>query len=229
MPRYLGYLVDRKVQVIDTGAGRRVREEEVPADARTVVTANRTVRIAGAVRPSGCRFVITGRDAGSGQQAWQREGYDLQTAGGAGCEPRRDPPGGGTALIGVRGDGRPVVLSAVDGRELAVADLDETILGTNGEIAVIRSANGNQIRALSLANGRVAWTRPATSSVKVGVTAYAVFLSDPAVNKLTAVDPGSGQVRLDLKTGARVVGIHPGGVVLGRGRTIGYIAFSGTA
>jgi hypothetical protein len=32
-----------------------------------------------------------------------------------------------------------------------------------------------------------------------------------------------------LDTGAEVVGVHPDGVVLGRGRTIGYIALSGTA
>jgi outer membrane protein assembly factor BamB len=229
MPRYLGYLIDRKVQVIDTGAGRRVREEEVPGDARSVVAGNRIVRVAGAERDNGCRFVVTGRDAGNGQQVWQRDGYDLRTTGGAGCEPRRDPPGGGTALVGVRGDNRPVVLSAVDGREIVVANVDETILGLNAEVVVIRNAAGNQLRAVGLASGRVAWTRPVPASVKVGVTVYAVFLFDPAANKLTAVDPGSGQVRLDLETAAQVLGIHPAGVVLARGRTIGFIAFSATA
>jgi outer membrane protein assembly factor BamB len=229
MPRYLGYLIDRKVQVVDTSAGRRVREEEVPNDARSVVVANRTVRIVGAVRNNGCRFVVIGRDAGSGQQVWQREGYDLQTTGGAGCEPRKDPPGGGTALIAIRGDNRSVVLSAVDGRELAVAAPGESILGTNGEVAVLRSGDGKQIRAINLGTGGAAWTRPAESSAKVGITAYAVFIVDAATDRLVAVDPGSGQVRLDLKSGAEVLGISPTGVVLGRGRTIGWIGFGATA
>jgi len=229
VPRYLGYLIDRKVQVVDTTAGRRVREEEVPNDTRSVVAANRTVRVVGAVRSNGCRFVVTGRDAASGQQVWQREGYDLQTTGGAGCEPRRDPPGGGTALIAIRGDNRAVVLSAVDGRELAVAGPEETILGTNGEVVVIRSRDGKQLRAVGLGTGGANWTRPVQPSAKVGVTGYAVFIVDAATDRLTAVDPGSGQVRLDLESGAEVLGVSPGGVVLGRGRTIGYIAFSGTA
>jgi len=229
MPRYLGYLIDRKVQIVDTSAGRRVREEEVPNDARSVVAANRTVRTVGSVRSNGCRFVVTGREAGSGQQVWQREGYDLQTTGGAGCEPRRDPPGAGTALIAVRGDNRAVVLSAVDGRELAVAGPDETILGTNGEVAVIRGRDGKQVRAVNLGTGGAAWTRPTQPSAKVGVTAYAVFILDASTDRLVAVDPGSGQVRLDVESGAEVLGISPDGVVLGRGRTIGWIGFGAAA
>jgi outer membrane protein assembly factor BamB len=229
MPRYLGYMIDRKVQVVDTSAGRRVREEEVPNDARAVVAANRTVRIVGAVRNNGCRFVVTGRDAGGGQQVWQREGYDLQTTGGAGCEPRKDPPGAGTAMVAIRGDNRSVVLSAVDGRELAVAGPDETILGTNGEVVVMRSGDGRQIRAVNLGTGGAAWTRAAEPSAKVGVTAYAVFITDAATDRLVAVAPGSGQVRLNLESGAEVLGISPDGVVLGRGRTIGWIGFGASA
>jgi outer membrane protein assembly factor BamB len=229
MPRYLGYVIDHKVQVVDTSAGRRVREEDVPNDARPVVAATRTVRIVATVGTNGCRFVATGRDAGTGRQVWQRENYDMLTTGGAGCEPRQAPPGGGTALIAVRGDNRSVVLSAVDGRELAVAGPDETVLGTNGEVVVVRSRDGKQLRALNLGSGGVSWTRPAESSAKVGITAYAVFIVDAATDRLTAVDPGSGQVRLDVESGAEVLGISPNGVVLGRGRNIGYIAFTGTA
>ena len=193
-----------------------------------MVAANRTVRTVGSVRSNGCRFVVTGPDAGSGQQVWQREGYDLQTTGGAGCEPRRDPPGSGTAPVAIRGDNRAVVLSAVDGRELAVTGPDETILGTNGEVVVIRSRDGKQVRAVNLGTGGAAWTRPVQPSAKVGVTAYAVFILDASTDRLVAVDPGSGQVRLDLDSGAEVLGISPDSVVLGRGRTIGWIGFGAT-
>jgi outer membrane protein assembly factor BamB len=229
MPRHLGYVIDHKVQVVDTSTGQRVREEDVPNDARAVVAANRTVRIVATVRTNGCRFVATGRDAGTGRQVWQREDYDMLTTGGAGCEPRQAPPGDGTALVAVRGDNRSVVLSAVDGRELAVAASGETVLGTNGEVVVVRSRDGKQLRALNLGTGGVSWTRAAEPSAKVGVTRNAVFIVDAATERLTAVDPGSGQVRLDVESGAAVLGISPTGVVLGRGRNIGYIAFSGTA
>ena len=55
------------------------------------------------------------------------------------------------------------------------------------------------------------------------------FITDAATDRLVAVSPGSGQVRLDVKSGAEVLGVTAGGVMLGRGRTIGYMAFSGSA
>ncbi len=229
MPRYLGYLVDRKLQVVDTTSGRKVREENVANDSRVVVAANRTVRVAGSVTNTGCRIVATGRDAGGGQQVWQKDGYDLRTTGGAGCEPRNDPPGGGAALIATRQDQRQVLLSAVDGRELAVANQGETILGTDGQVGVVRAGDGKKIRGIRLDGGGQAWARDVESSAKVGVTPYAIFITDAALGRIVAVDAGSGQVRLDVKTSAEVVGVHPDGVVLGRGRTIGFSSFTGGA
>ncbi|GAA0921579.1 hypothetical protein Vau01_014980 [Virgisporangium aurantiacum] len=229
MPRYLGYLSDRKLQVLDTQAGRKVREENVPNDSRVVVAANRTVRVAGSVASNGCRIVVSGREAGGGQQLWQKDGYDLRTTGGAGCEPRNDPPGGGTVLIATRLDQRQVLLSAVDGRELAVANPGETILGTDGEVGIVRAGDGKQIRAIRLDGGGQAWARPVQSSAKVGVTPHAIFITDAATERVVALDGGSGQVRLDLGTGAEVIGVHQAGVVLGRGRTVGFNSFTGGA
>jgi hypothetical protein len=225
MPRFLGFLVDHRIQVIDTAASRRVREEEVPNDARSTVVGNRTVRITAGTRDGGgCRYRAEGRDATTGQQVWQKDGYDLRTAGGAGCEPRKDPVGGGTVLIATRGDDRHVFLSAVDGRELAVAGPDETILGTDGEVGLIRDAKGTRIRAVSLGRGgATVWSRDAPEKARVGFTPYAIFVSDAAAERLTALDPATGQVKLDVTTGAIVLGISPEGAVLGRGRTVGYI------
>lgn len=228
MPRYLGYLLDRKLQVIDTTAGRKVREETVGNDSRVVVAANRTVRVAGSVISTGCRIVASGRDAGGGQQVWQKDGYDLRTTGGAGCEPRNDPPGGGTALIATRLDQRQVLLSAVDGRELAVANQGETILGTDGQVGIVRAGDGTKIRGIRLDGGGQAWARDVQSSAKVGVTPYAIFITDAAVGRVVAVDAVSGQVRLDVETSGEVVGVSAAGVVLGRGRTIGFSSFSGS-
>jgi hypothetical protein len=230
LPRYLGFLVDRKVQVIDTTAGRRVREEQVPADVRAVVVGNRTVRISSTVREGGgCRYRVEARDAGAGQEAWRKEGYNLRTADGAGCEPRKEPMGGGTALVATRLDDRQVFLSAVDGRELAVAGPGETLLGTDGEYGLLRTADG-QLRAVNLGKGgATAWTRAAPAKARVGLTAYAVVITDPAGERVTALDPATGQVKLDLKTGATVIGVNQDGVVLGRGRSIGWIAWGTVA
>lgn len=227
LPRYLGFLIDHRVQVIDTTAARRVREEEVPNDARTVVAGNRTVRTTAAPKAGGCRFTVTARDAASGRALWQRDGYDPGTAGGAGCEPRRDPVGGATAMITTRGDNRQVLLSTVDGRELAVAGPDETIEGTDGELGIIRTADDKQLRAVDLTRGgATAWTRAVAPKSRVGLTPYGVFVTDAATERVTVVDRTTGQLRLDLVTGAIVLGIHADGVVLGRGRTIGWAAFT---
>jgi outer membrane protein assembly factor BamB len=231
LPRYLGFLLDHRLQVIDTSAGRRVREEDVPNDARSIVAGNRTVRISAAVRDGGgCRYTVIARDAGTGREAWRKEGYDLRTAGGAGCEPRRDPSGGGTVLIATRGDNRQVFLSAVDGRELAVAGAGETILGTDGEVGLIRTANGKKIRAVRLGRGdATAWSRDAPKSSRVGLTPYSVFVTDATGERLAALDAGTGQVKLDLNSGAVVLGVTAEGAVLGRGRSVGYISFGTTA
>jgi len=226
MPRYLAFLHDRRMQVVDTTAARRVREEHIPLDARYVVVGNRTVRTSAATRGGGCRYQVIGRDAASGAQVWRNDGYDLGTASGSGCEPQREPAGGGTVLIGTRGDNRPVFFSAVDGRDLATAGADETILGTDGEYGLIRSADGARIRAVNLAKGGVtAWTRDTRRQARVGITPYAIFIADVEGATITALDPATGQVKLSLASTAVVLGIHADGVVLGYGRTVGYIPF----
>jgi hypothetical protein len=116
-----------------------------------------------------------------------------------------------------------VFLSAVDGRELAVAGPDETILGTDGDVGLIRSANRSRIRGVSR-GGATLWSREAPEEARVGVTPYAIFVNDAGGQRLTALDPGSGQVKPDLSTGAVVLGVSPDGAVLGKGRTVGYIS-----
>jgi hypothetical protein len=230
MPRYLAFLQDHRVQIIDTAAAKRVREEDVPLDAQSVVVANRTVRASAATRNGGCRYQVTGRDAGSGAQVWRNDGYDLGTTGGVGCEPRREPAGAGTVLVATRGDNRPVFMSAVDGRDLAVAGPDETILGTDGEYGLIRSADRKKIRAVSLTRGgATAWTRDAPTTARVGLTPYAIFIADAEGATITALDPATGQVKLNLASTAAVLGVHADGVVLGHGRTVGFIGFGAVA
>jgi outer membrane protein assembly factor BamB len=226
MPRYLGFPIDNRLQVVDTAAGRKLREEEIGKDARAVLAGNRIVRTIAVSRDNGCRHTVQGKDAGTGQALWQKEGYDLGTTSGGGCESRRDPPGGGVVLIGTRGDNRQVCLSAVDGRELAVAKDGERIEATDGETALIRSVDGTSVRALNLSRGgAIAWTRQIAPKSRIGLTPYAVFVFDGAGERLTALDAATGAVKLNIGTGSELLGIHPDGVVLGRGRAVGFMEF----
>jgi len=227
MPRYLGFPLDGRVQIIDTQAGRRLREHETARDTRYVVAGNRVIGSRGTSRDGSCRYTVEARDAGSGTVVWRREGLDLRTASGAGCEPRRDPPGGGVVLVGTRGDNRAVLVSAVDGRELWVAGAGEKILTTDGEHALVRTADGRQVKAVALSNGGTAWTRDVPDDADVGLTSYATLITDAATKRLVALSTGSGRVLLDLETSAEVIGGSVSGLVLGNGRTVGYAAFSG--
>jgi outer membrane protein assembly factor BamB len=226
MPRFLGFPIDNRLQVIDTAAGRKLREEDIGKEARAVLAGNRIVRTSAVTRDNACRHTVQGMDAGTGQAVWQKEGYDLGTTSGGGCESRRDPPGGGVVIIATRGDNRQVCLSAVDGRELAAAAPGERIEATDGETALIRAADGKSVRALNLSRGgATAWTRQIVPKSKIGLTPYAVFVFDGTGERLTALDAATGAVKLNISTGSDLLGIHPDGVVLGRGRAIGFMGF----
>jgi outer membrane protein assembly factor BamB len=230
MPRYVGFPVDRKMQVVDTGTGKRLREDEIPKEARAVLIGNRIVYTSATASGGGCRYTIVGKDAASGKEVWRKDGYDLRTAGGAACEPRKDPPGGGVVLIGVRYDGRHVFLSAVDGRELAVAGEGERVEGTDGEYGLIRSVDGKTLKAVSLSRGGIAvWTRQIPPKAKVGMTTFAVFVTDAETERITALEPVTGAVKLDIDSGATVLGLSPDGVVLSRGRAVGWLGFGAVA
>jgi hypothetical protein len=230
LPRYLGFPVDRRIQVVDTGTGQRLREDDVPTDARAVLTGNRVIFTSAKVRDGSCQYTVKGKEAATGQAVWQLDGYDLRTAGGAGCEPRRDPPGGGLVLVGTRGDNREAFLSAVNGHELAVTEPGERVAGTDGEFGVVRSGDGKRLRTINLSRaGATLWTRDVPPKARVGLTPYGLFISDSAGERLTVLDPASGQLKLNISTGSVVLGIHPAGVLLGRGRTVGFIGFGAIA
>jgi outer membrane protein assembly factor BamB len=226
LPRYLGFPIDHRIQVVDTGNGRRLREDDLPGDARAVIAGNRIIYTSAVLRDGSCRYTVKGRDAASGNSVWQADGYDLRTAGGAGCEPRRDPPGGGVVLVGTRGDNRDTFLSAVSGRELATTEPGERIAGTDGEYGLVRSVDGKKLRAIALnRGGATVWARDVAAKARVGMTPFGVFVADSAGERLTVVDAASGQVKLNISTSADVLGMHADGVVLARGRTVGFMGF----
>src|SRR5207248_2384316 len=154
---------------------------------RVVVVGGRVLRSTASPRGGNCRYSLTAVDPASGRTVWQRDGYDLGTASGAGCEQRRDPGGGGDALAAIRGDNRPVFLSARDGREL--------------------------------------WTGGLDPHASVAVTRNAVLVTSAAIGRLAALEPGSGRTLVNVESTATVLGVGADGLVVGRGRTIGYVTF----
>jgi outer membrane protein assembly factor BamB len=229
VPRALGFPLDRRVQVIDTATGRRLREESPSETVRVVVVGGRVLVSTAVPRDGACRFTVEARDPASGRTLWHKDGYDLRTASGVGCEQRRDPGGNDGVLAATRFDNRDVFLSAVDGRELWTGAPGESILATDGRFGLIRSADRASVRAIDLARGTTLWSQDAAPKSAVALTRYAVLITDLAVGRLIALEPTSRRVLLDVHSDADVIGYGPTGLVLGRGRTIGFLPYGSAA
>jgi hypothetical protein len=220
LPPLLGLPVDGRTQVVDTANGRRLGTQASSAATRVTVTGGRIVASTAERRGAGCRYSLEVRDAVSGRVAWHRDGYDLGTASGAGCQQRRDPTGPRGVLVATRGDHRPVILSTADGRELWVGAPGESLLVTDGRDAVVRAAGA--ITLFDLDRGHARWTRPVPGDVTL--TAHAV-VTDAADGRLVGYDRVDGATLVEVATQASVLGAGPNGLVVARGRTVGVLPF----
>jgi outer membrane protein assembly factor BamB len=226
VPSLLGFPIDDRVQIVDTAVGKRLREEKPTSTARVVVVGGRVLVSTAVPRDGNCRYSLEARDASTGKTVWKKDGYDLRTASGAGCEQRNDPAGSGGVLAATRGDNRDVFLAARDGRELWVGAPGETAVATDGQFGVVRSSDKQRLKVVDLASGTLLWEQPVAAKSAVAITRYAVLVSDPAAGTLKAYSPRAGRQMLDVKTGSDVLGYGSSGLMIGRGRTIGYLPFS---
>jgi hypothetical protein len=227
MPIMLGFPLGGKVQVVNTGNGRRVGAAESGQTTRVVVVGGRLLYSTAQRKGGQCRYALEARDPASGESVWRRDGYDLRTASGAGCEQRRDPSGTGGALAAVRGDNREVLLSAATGAELWVGAAGEQVLATDGLVALIRTAGGKAVKAVDLGSQDALWQHTAGSGVEASLNRNAALIID--TGRVRAVEIGTGQVVIDVRTTARVAGCGPEGIVLASGRTIGLLPFGTVA
>lgn len=223
MPVMLGFPVDRTVHVVHTGTGRRVGTVELGHNSRVVVVGGRLLYSTVEHKGGRCRYLLEARDPASGRSVWRREGYDLRTASGAGCDQRRDPSGGGGALAAIRGDNREVLLHAASGVELWVGASGERLLGTDGLVALVRAADGASVKAVDLGTGGTLWHLATGRDAEASLTRYAALVVEEG--RLRAVEVGTGRVVVDVRTTAHVVGSGPAGLVLSSGRSIGLLPF----
>ncbi|GAA2375587.1 PQQ-binding-like beta-propeller repeat protein [Dactylosporangium salmoneum] len=226
IPAMLGFPVEQKVKVVDTLRGKLLREEE-PTNTSRVVVAGGRVLVSSAVPKDGhCRYSLEARDPGTGKTLWKKDGYDLRTASGAGCEQRRDPAGADTVLVATRGDNREVFLSPRDGREMwAGADGDE-IVAADGQYGLVRTDGGKTLAVVGFDKGGRLWQQTIPDKADVALSRYAVLVRDSREGRLIAYSPSGGTKLLDAKTTADVIGVGEHGLMIGRGRTIGYLRYT---
>ena len=226
MPPLLGFPIDRKVHVVDTTTGRLLRA--VAQDEHTVVhvLAGRVIQSTTVSRNGRCVPTVSASEGASGTAVWRRQGYQLLSINGAGCDQRGEPRAGGNAVVAIRPDGHEALLDAGDGREVLVCADGEKVLGTDGIYAVVLSADKSRIAGYALGRPRPLWTRNANEKVTVNVTRTAVVVTDRSPDRIIVLDPVTGRVRSEVRSGAEVLAYDGSGLMLGDRRELGYLSVS---
>ncbi|MGI5246594.1 PQQ-binding-like beta-propeller repeat protein [Dactylosporangium sp. CA-139066] len=226
IPAMLGFPIEQKVRVVDTAHGKLLGEQEPSNTTRIVVAGGKVLASTATPKDGGCRFSLEARDPATGKSVWKKEGYDLRTASGAGCEQRHDPGGSDTVLVATRGDNREVFLSPRDGHEMWAGAAGDEIVAADSQYGLVRTDGGKTLSVVGFDRGGRLWQQPVSAKADVAISRYAVLVRDSQEGKLTAYEPVSGRLLLDVKTTSDVIGVGEKGLMIGRGRTIGYLPFA---
>jgi len=235
LPPVIGLTVEGRVQVIDTVDGVRVREVTPPnRETRVALSGERLLFSHSERDDSGCRFRIEAFDYRSDTSVWRKDGFDLDTASGAGCEQRRDPLGAGNHLVALRDDNLPTLLAAATGEPTWTGVPGERVLATDGELAVVEGADRRTVRVIDLLDPdrRAVWSEEVGLKSEAAVTRdYVVIRAGDAgrlivINHFPAQNGGVAKL-VDRQTKATVVGYGVRGLIIASGRRIGYIPIGG--
>jgi hypothetical protein len=225
-PALIGLPMAGAMYVIDTSSGHQLHS--FPTNASTMsVLAGRTVVATAATFVNGeCRMTISGEDPTSGSTLWTKTDYDPKTTSGMACDQRRDPVGGGQIVYAVDSAGHDALLQTSTGNVIFTAKDRERIVATDGQIAVVRSADKKSLYGVDLNRGKTLWTWSAASTAVVGITPNAVLIADPANEKLAALDRVTGTAFVNVESGATVLGAGGSQVIINIGRSFGPLGIS---
>ena len=226
LPAVLGLAVGRKVEMIDTASGRRASALTPSGSVSVTLVGGRAVSTTTTPQGRSCGYGIDATVPATGAVAWHRDGYDPHTVTGAGCEEHRAPTGAAGALVVTRTDRREALLAGADGREVRVAAPGESVRSIGERTARVRSADAATIRAVDTASGKQRWSQPLPERAAVTVLRHAVLVLDEDTARLFAYDQDTGRRLLDARILGEVIGSGPTGLILARGRTIGFVAWS---
>jgi outer membrane protein assembly factor BamB len=226
MPPVLAFPVDNRLHIVETAEGRVQQTIEPGRTDSVTVLGGRVVHSLAKPREGSCLITLSGRDGITGHEVWRRDGYILRTISGAGCVQPKEPVAGGNAVIAIRPDGQEALLDAGDGREVLSCQPGEKILATDGIHAVVRAADGASISGYLLGKAEPLWTRKAGPEISVAVGRTAVVISDQTPDRITVVDPATGRVRAEVRSGAGIVAFDGSGILLGDRRELGYLSLA---
>jgi hypothetical protein len=228
-PDVLGLPFNARLHVVDIVDGRALREvSQSDKHNRAVVTGGRLLYAKAQRIGSSCHFTVDALDPVSGESVWRREGLDVGSTSGAGCEQRNDPLGGGEVISAVDRDNRPVLMRTRDGELLWKGQLGEQVVATDGELAAIESVDHATVRIIDLLADNVAVaSREANDPPQVAITRSSIFFLGPPRNQLFALGRDGVTTRADVKLLGTIIGYGDNAVIVAAGRTVGVIPLAG--
>jgi outer membrane protein assembly factor BamB len=226
-PPLLGFPLNDEIQLVDTSTGKPLPHAYRDTQTTHVVLAGNHVLVTTVLYRDGhCRYTVDGREPLTDKVDWHLDGYDLHTTdGGLGCEQRKDPLGSGSYVVALGPDNREQLLDTGSGRVLYHAGDGEDFADVDGRVALVRSADQKSVKAIDLVTGDQAWSRQAGRSVKVGLGPGVALFVDPGAGQLAALTEQNGNLRLNAKTGATVLGYAGNGLVINVGRSVGLLTY----
>ncbi len=231
LPAVIGLPIDGRIHLIDTLAGRPIRELEPPGrNDRLTFSGERVVVTRPGPGGEFCLITVEAFHYASGESVWRNDAVDLDTTSGAGCEQRRDPLGAGGFLSAVRADGRPALIAASDGSQRWVGAAGERVLAVDDRLAAIGGADGPTVRILDLVDeNREVWSGQVGPRPEAAITRDLIFLHDRDKGRLVVVSHNGATQLADVKVDADIVGFNHDSIVIARGRTIGLLTLPVTA
>jgi hypothetical protein len=225
IPPVMPILIDDRIYAVDT-AEHRVLREAAPPDRQTRVTflGDRMLHVRAERAEAGCRFVVEAFDVTSGTSVWTENGFDLDTARGAGCEQREDPIGVASKLVVNGSDARPMLIGADAAERIWTGPPGSRVLATDGQLAVILEPDRKTVQIIDVGapDGRRVWSQELGLDPQAAIAGSMVILRDTDRGQLLVLRRGTMAVALNLKTKADIAGFGASGIVLTSGRSIGF-------
>jgi hypothetical protein len=231
MPTVMALPFGDRVYLVDTFRGDLVRDVTVPdRQTRLAFIGDRQLFVKAERADAGCRFTVEAFDVTSGSSVWREEGFDLDTARGAGCEQRENPIGAGGRLVVTGSDARPMLVEADQADRTWTGPPGAQVLATDGLLAVVLAPDRQSLSVIDAATtgGRTVWSGELGLDPQAAITPSLVIVRDSDGGRLLVLQRSSMRVSLEIKTKVDVIGYGRSAILLTSGRSIGYHSVSGS-
>jgi outer membrane protein assembly factor BamB len=223
VPSLIGLNLDGDIHVVSTAHGHELRVYPAKPTQRVVVAGHDVLVATSIIHGDGCTYTLSARDPATNNTLWIRSGYNAHTSTALGCDQRNDPKGAGGVFLATDMNGRDVLLSVGTGQVVYRAPPDAHFVATDGNVAVVRSADGKTLTTVSASSGAPLWSRAAAAAALVGIGPDGVMIVDPGNSRLVVTAPRTGAVLVNVESGATILGVGQRALIVNIGRSFGPI------